>query len=413
MFWLLITVFLGSKISNIQFSHSEANLLPRDHEENIKYDHFLEIFGEEGNMIIIAVQDSSLFKVDNFNKWNEFSHKLDSFPEVDFSISVGDIQKLKKDKKNQKFFVEPIYEENPTTDKEVLEIRDELFENLPFFDNILFNKETGTVQTAIYLDKAIVNTKKRERFVFEVLNPSVEAFEKETGLDVRVSGMPFIRTMNAQNIIDEIGIFVGLALFITSLIFWLFFRSYRATFITMTVVSIGVVWALGFIGWFEYEISVLMALIPPLIIVIGVPNAIFLINKYQQEVKKHGNQAKSLQRVISKIGNATLMTNITTASGFATFIFTNSQLLNEFGIIASINILAIFILSLLIIPIIYSFMQKPKDKHLEHLERKWIDAIVDWMENTVRHHRMASIFLRCVSSLASIIGVYMIRVSGV
>ncbi|MGB5322947.1 MAG: RND family transporter, partial [Lutimonas sp.] len=110
-----ITVFLGSKIQNIQFSHSEANLLPRDHEENIKYDHFLEIFGEEGNMIIIAVQDSSLFHVENFNKWNEFSHKLDSFPEVDFSISVGDIQKLKKDKKNQKFYVEPIYEGKPTT----------------------------------------------------------------------------------------------------------------------------------------------------------------------------------------------------------------------------------------------------------------------------------------------------------
>ena len=240
----------------------------------------------------------------------------------------------------------------------------------------------------------------------------MERFEKETGLDVRVSGMPYIRTMNAQNIIDEIGIFVGLALFITSLIFWLFFRSYRATFITMLVVSIGVVWAFGFIGWFQYEISVLMALIPPLIIVIGVPNAIFLINKYQQEVKKHGNQAKSLQRVISKIGNATLMTNITTASGFATFIFTNSQLLNEFGIIASINILAIFFLSLFIIPIIYSFMHKPKERHLEHLERKWIDAIVNWMENTVRHHRIA-IYISTVGIIVvSIIGVYMIRVSG-
>ena len=180
----------------------------------------------------------------------------------------------------------------------------------------------------------------------------------------------------------------------------------------MLVVSIGVVWALGFIGWFEYEISVLMALIPPLIIVIGVPNAIFLINKYQQEVKKHGNQAKSLQRVISKIGNATMMTNITTASGFAAFIFTNSQLLNEFGIIASINILAIFVLSILIIPIYYSFMYKPKDKHLKHLERKWIDGIVNWMENTVRHHRIA-IYLTTVGIIVvSIIGVYMIRISG-
>ena len=408
----LITAFLASKIGDIKFSHSEANLLPQDHEENIKYDNFLDIFGEEGNLILLAVNDSALFQVDNFNSWNKFAKEIDAYSEVDFTLSIGDIKKLAKDKKNQKFFLEPLYGSDPESDEEVNEIKTELFDRLPFYDHVLYNKETGTIQTAIYLDQAIVNSKIREQFVFKVLNPAVKQFEKETGLDVRVSGMPYIRTMNAQNIIDEIGIFVGLALFITSLIFWLFFRSYRATFITMLVVSIGVVWAFGFIGLFQYEISVLMALIPPLIIVIGVPNAIFLINKYQQEVKKHGNQAKSLQRVISKIGNATLMTNITTASGFATFIFTNSQLLNEFGIIASINILAIFFLSLFIIPIIYSFMHKPKERHLEHLERKWIDAIVNWMENTVRHHRIA-IYISTVGIIVvSIIGVYMIRVSG-
>ncbi len=407
-----MTVFLGSKIGDIKFSHSEANLLPKDHEENVKYDNFLKIFGEEGNLIILAIQDEALFEVENFNRWNEFAKELNAYSEVEFTLAIGDIKELRKDKKNQKFFLEPLFDSVPKTEEEVQTVRTELFENLPFYDNVLFNKKTGTIRTAVYLHQDIVNTKIRERFVFDVLNPSIEKFEEETGLDVRVSGMPYIRTMNAQNIIDEIGIFVGLALLITSLIFWLFFRSYRATFITMLVVSIGVVWALGFIGWFQYEISVLMALIPPLIIVIGVPNAIFLINKYQQEVKKHGNQAKSLQRVISKIGNATLMTNITTASGFATFIFTNSQLLNEFGIIASINILAIFFLSLMIIPIIYSFMHKPKDRHLEHLERKWIDAIVNWMENTVRHHRMAIYISTVAIMVVSIIGVYMIRVSG-
>jgi predicted RND superfamily exporter protein len=408
----LITTFLASKIGDIKFSHSEANLLPSDHEENVKYDNFLQIFGEEGNLILLAVNDTALFQVDKFNSWNRFAQEIDSYSEVDFTLSIGDVKKLAKDKKNQKFFLESLYEGDLESDEEVTAVKSELFDRLPFYDHVLYNKETGTIQTAIYLDQEIVNSKIREQFVFKILNPAIDQFEKETGLDVRVSGMPYIRTMNAQNIIDEIGIFVGLALFITSLIFWLFFRSYRATFITMLVVSIGVVWALGFIGWFQYEISVLMALIPPLIIVIGVPNAIFLINKYQQEVKKHGNQAKSLQRVISKIGNATLMTNITTASGFATFIFTNSQLLNEFGIIASINILAIFFLSLFIIPIIYSFMHKPKDRHLEHLERKWIDAIVNWMENTVRHHRIAIYISTVAIIVTSIIGVYMIRVSG-
>ncbi|MEN8123846.1 MAG: efflux RND transporter permease subunit [Bacteroidota bacterium] len=408
----VITIFMASKIQSIQFSHTEANLLPKDHEENIKYDKFLNIFGEEGNLIILAVKDSAIFSANNFNKWIELSHNLDSFPEIDFSVSVGDIKKLKKDKKNQRFIVEPLYDKKPESNEDVEIIRKELFDKLPFFDNFLYNKKTGTIRTAIYLDQKIVNTEIREQFVFKILNPTIKNFEEETGLDVRISGMPYIRTMNAQNIKDEIGIFVGLALLVTSLIFFIFFRSYRATFITLLVVSIGVIWALGFIGLFQYEISVLMALIPPLIIVIGVPNAIFLINKYQNEVKKHGNQAKSLQRVISKIGNATLMTNITTASGFATFIFTNSQLLKEFGIIASINIMAIFILSLFIIPIIYSFMHKPKERHLEHLERKWMDAIVNWMEKMVRHHRIAIYILTVIIIIVSLIGVNMIHVSG-
>ncbi len=406
------TYFLASQMQHMRFSNTEANLLPANHPVNIEYDRFLELFGEEGNLIILATNDSTIFTPKKFNAWNSLSKKLDSFSEVDFTIAVGDIKKLKKNTKAQRFEVEPLYDKTPETVEDVLKIKTELFENLPFFDNFLFNKKSETIRTVVYLKKDIVNTAIRKDFVFNTLNPIIEQFEKEHNINIRVSGMPYIRTMNAQNIIDEIGLFVGLALGVTALIFFFFFRSIRATFITLLVVSIGVVWAFGFIGLFRYEITVLMALIPPLIIVIGVPNAIFLINKYQQEVKKHGNQAKSLQRVITKVGNATLMTNVTTASGFATFIFTKSQLLKEFGTMASINILGIFILALLIIPIMYSFMPLPKDKHLKHLERKWIDAIINWMESIVRNHRIAVYVSTIIIMVVSIIGVYMIKVSG-
>ncbi len=406
------TYFLASQMQYMRFSNTEANLLPANHKINIEYDHFLELFGEEGNLIILATNDSTIFTPKKFNDWNELSKKLDSFPEIDFTIAVGDIKKLKKNTAEQRFDVEPLYSKSPETIEEVLKIKTELFENLPFFDNFLFNKKTGTIRTVVYLKKDIVNTSARKDFIFNVLNPTIEQFEKEHNLNVRVSGMPYIRTMNAQNIIDEIGLFVGLALGVTALIFFFFFRSIRATFITLLVVGIGVIWAFGFIGLFRYEITVLMALIPPLIIVIGVPNAIFLINKYQQEIKKHGNQAKSLQRVITKVGNATLMTNVTTAVGFATFIFTKSQLLKEFGTIASINILGIFVLALLIIPIMDSFMPLPKEKHLKHLERKWIEAIVKWMESIVRNHRIAVYATTIVLIFVSMIGVFQIKVSG-
>ncbi|CAM1352517.1 efflux RND transporter permease subunit [Tenacibaculum ascidiaceicola] len=407
----IITGLLVTQMKYMRFSYTEANLLPTDHEVNIQYNKFLEIFGEEGNLIILGVKDSTIFTPAKFNAWNKLVKDLDSLPQVDFTVSVADVQQLKADRKKRKFVVEPLFEKAPSTDEEIKNIKKQLFEKLPFYNNLLYN-DKGTLQTAIYLNKDIVNTPIRKDFVFDVLIPTIKSFEKDNKIDVRVSGMPYIRTLNSQNITDEMGIFVIGALLITAIIFFFFFRSFRATFITLLVVSIGVTWAFGFMGLFRYEITVLSALIPPLIIVIGVPNAVFLINKYQQEVKKHGNQAKSLQRVISKVGNATLMTNITTASGFATFIFVKSRLMREFGVLASVNIISIFILALLIIPIIYSFMPLPEKKHLNHLEKKWMGNVVSWMERMVKKQRIA-IYITTVSIIIfSMIGLYMIRVSG-
>jgi len=406
------TYFMTTQMKYMRFSYTEANLLPEDHEVNLAYNKFLDLFGEEGNIVILGVQDSTLFTPKKFNNWIALAKQIDSFPEIEHTASIGDIKELKRDDTHKKFVFTNLYDTVPTTTKEVLKIKDELFKNLPFYDNILFNKKSGTIVTAVYINKDIVNTIARKELILGKFLDAVKKFEKENNIKVHISGMPYVRTMNAQNIIDEMRMFVLLALGVTAFIFFLFFRSIRATFITLTVVIIGVIWAFGFIGWFRYEISVLMALIPPLIIVISVPNAIFLINKYQQEIKLHGNQAKSLQRVITKVGNATLMTNITTASGFATFIFTKSNILAEFGTMASINIIVVFLLALLIIPIIYSFLHVPKEKHLKHLDRKWMGRIVDVMENTVRHHRFAVYATAVTLIIISMIGIYQIRISG-
>jgi predicted RND superfamily exporter protein len=399
-------------MQHMKFSYTEANLLPENHEANIEYKQFLQIFGEEGNLIILGIKDSTVFTPKKFNAWNKLAKSFDTLKQVDFTLSIADVKKLTANRKSRKFILEPLYEELPSTNEKVVEIKKQLFEKLPFYDNLLYNKETGTLQTAIYINKDIVNTPARKDFVFDELQPMIKAFEEQTGMDVRVSGMPYIRTVNSQNIVDEIQLFVGGALLITAIIFFFFFRSFRATFITLLVVTVGVTWAFGFIGLLGYEITVLTALIPPLIIVIGVPNAVFLINKYQQEIKDHGHQAKALQRVISKIGNATLMTNITTASGFATFVFVKSQLLREFGILASINIISIFVLALLIIPIIYSFMAPPKEKHLNHLERRWMENVVNWMERMVKEQRITVYITTVIIIIFGIIGLYQIKVSG-
>jgi len=408
----IATFLLSTQWKNMRFSYTEANLMPDDHPVNVNYNDFLDKFGEEGNLILLGVQDSALFTPEKFKAWNDLTSKLTEYPEVDQIISPASLQELKKFEDPKRFEMVPVLESESPDSLELNNFENKLFTELPFYENLVYSSHSNTIQSALYLNKELVNTKARKIFVLEELEPLIQEFEEEYEIDVRVSGMPYIRTLNAQNIVDEIGLFIVAALIVTSLIFFFFFRSIRATIISMFTVCIGVMWAFGVIGLLHYEITILTALIPPLIIVIGIPNCIFLINKYQQEIKNHGNQAKSLQRVITKVGNATLMTNVTTASGFATFILTDSKLLREFGVVASINILAIFILSLLIIPVIYSYLNPPKDRHLKHLTKHWIGGFVGWMENMVRHHRIA-IYICSVALLAlSIVGIYTIKVSG-
>jgi predicted RND superfamily exporter protein len=416
---ILATAFFVNNWQYIKFSNTEANLLPDTHEVNLKYLDFTDKFGEEGNLIVIGVKDSLLFTPKNLNAWNKLSKVLKDTNFVESVIAIGDLQKLKKDKKRQQFYLEPFIQDTIKSDLELISLKKELFEKYPFYDEFLFNTKSKAVRTAIHLKKSIVNEVGREDYINTVLIPQVEAFESKYGLDIKISGMPYVRTKNADNIKSEISTFVILALIITSIIFFLFFRSFRATFISLFVVMIGVVWTVGILGLFiintpagDFEISVLTGLIPPLIIVIGIPNCIFLINKYQHEVNEHGNKAKSLQRVITKIGNATLMTNVTTASGFATFIITDSKLLEEFGIVASLSILAIFVLCILIIPIIYSFLPIPEEKHLEHLNKNWINSLGDWIENTVKKSKINIYIISIMLLVTSIIGIYQIRISG-
>lgn len=410
---ILITLLLSLQWKNIRFTQTEANLIPADDKVNVDYQKFLNQFGEEGNLIVIATKDNHLFTPKVYQAWSELMTTIKSHKEVSLVVSVDNLQKLTKNDSLETFELKPLVDSNKVQDEKYLKaIKTELFTRLPFYEGLLFNKKTGAIRSAIYLDKKIVNTKARKDYVLNDLIPAIEKFEKATKLDLHTSGMPYIRTLNAKTIIDEIGLFIGAALLITSLIFFYFFRSFRATLISMIVVIIGVMWSFGLMGLLGYEITVLTALVPTLVIVIGIPNCIFFINKYHQEYHKHSNKAKSLQRVITKTGTATLMTNITTAVGFATFIATNNVLLREFGVITTINILAIYTLSLLVIPIFFSYIPSPIPRHLGHLERESLTSFLKWIVNTVKYNRLGVYITAICLLIFGLIGINKIRISG-
>lgn len=409
----LLTLFLAFQWKNVGMTYNEANLLPKDHPANKDYTQFLNTFGEEGNLIVIGVKDDAFFTPKAFTAWNNMMQQLKAHKEIELVVSISNLKKLEKDTVNQKFQLVPLIDPSQEKNNTYLKgIKNQLFNELPFYEGLLFNKKSGSIRAALYMNKKMVNSPIRKKFILKVLVPAVEQFEKETNIDLKVSGMPYIRTINTENMKGEIGLFIGAALFITSLIFFLFFRSFRATFISICILIFGVMWSFGTLGLFHYKITILTAIIPPLIIVIGITNCIFLINKYQQEIKNHGNQAKALQRVISKIGVSTLMTNMTTAIGFATFMITGNDLLYEFGLVTSINVITVYLLTLVVVPIVYSFMAMPKEKHLEHLTRNYLSSLLNWVEQIVRYKRNKVYIIYALLLVFSIIGISQMKVSG-
>lgn len=409
----LFTIALSTQWKNIRLTFTEANLLPDDHYVNKEYNAFLKEFGEEGNLIVIGIKDKRIFTPKVFKEWNFLMSELKHQKQIDLVVSVGDLKKLEKNDSLQKFEMTSFVDSTKTQNAAYLQqLKLELFTKMPFYEGLLFNKKSETIRSAVFLDKKIVNTLERKEFILNFLIPKIKAFKDKTGIEPHVSGMPYIRTLNAKSILSEISLFIGAALLITSGIFFFFFRSIRATLISVSVVVIGVMWTFGFLGLFNFEITILTAIIPSLVIVIGIPNCIFLTNKYQQEYVNHGNKARALQRVITRVGTATLMTNLTTAAGFATFMITNSELLKEFGLVASVNIVALFFLCLIIIPIFYSYQPIPKPKHLEHLNRNYTRSFMAWIEECIKHHRTKIYVIASVLFIISFLGALTIKTSG-
>lgn len=372
----LITIFMGYKALDVKMSYEYARLLPENDTTNINYEYFKSVFGEEANVFIFGFTDTNFFQLEKFNDYYELGDSINNIPEISGVLSVGQALNLYKDKDRKEFKTEKIFKSKPTTQKE-LDSLATLLKGLPFYKNSLYSNDDVYLM-AISLSGKVLDTKERIPLVTGI-KALIDKFGEKHQLKLHYSGLPYIRTAISQKIKSELNMFIILALLVCSIIMFIFFKSYKVVIFSLLIVGIAVIWALGFMAIFNYRVTILTGMIPPLLIVIGIPNSIFMLNKYISEYRNHKNQIKALQRVIRKVGNAIFLTNLTTACGFATFILTSSEILIEFGIIAFINIMGLFLLSLIMIPSIYSFLSPPEEKHSKHLDNKLTNRVVSFL----------------------------------
>jgi len=408
---------MGYQATFIEMDYHFANLLSKNnsvYKDNIK---FKEIFGEEANGIVVGIVDKDLFTMEHFNTLQMLCTDLKKIENVSGVLTVSQAVNLRQvtvedefGSKKRMFETYNIFPKEIETQNQLDSLKSVFF-SLPFYENLLYSKNAEVFLMSVTINKEIIDKAERIPVVNEI-ERVVREYSERQNVEVYISGLPFIRTKMMYLVKKEIKIFVILAVIICIIFLYVFFRSFKVIGVAMIVVGVSVLWAIGLMGMCGYKITVLSSMIPPLLIIIGIPNTIFLLNKYHHETVAHGNKILALQRVISKVGNAVFLSNLTTAVGFATFMITSSSILTQFGIIASCGIMFSFINALIIIPAIFSFLQPPSNKYTKHLQSKMMMRLVDVVSNIVIKHR-PKVFITIASLVIfSAFGVTLIKKSG-
>ena len=407
---ICITAFLGWQASKVQLSYEFSRAIPTDHPKYIDYQQFRKQFGEDGNLLVIGIQSDRMFNREVFNDYYSLYRQLKTTNGVSDVISVPSAVNLERVNGSEKLQAVQIFPDTVLT-QEMIDSSRNLFLSLPFYKGLLYNPQTNAWLMGIRIDGKILNSPKRLAVVNDIVQLS-DAFSKKHKLESHLSGLPLIRTMMADRIQKEMRWFLIGSVLLSAVILLIFFRSVSAMLISLSVVIIGVIWSLGVMNLFGYKITLLTALIPPLVVVIGIPNCIYFLNKYHSAYRETGDKRTALENMISKMGVVTLFCNIAAAIGFAVFSLTKSEILKEFGAVAGINIMALFFISLVLIPVALNALPVPKARHTKYLENagllRWLDRLERWS----LHHRKLIFISTAVILVASIAGITKLKSEG-
>ena len=405
-----ITLFMGFHATDVQMSYEAADLLPPTDSAYIEYTNFRSVFGREENVMVFAIQDSNFYELEKINDFIKLGKDIKAIDGVTTYMSITNAYNLTKNTYEQKFEIESLFGDSVSSKTELDSIA-RVAESLPFYDEMLINKETHAYSAMISLSSDVMNSPARVALVDEILKLTND-FSAKHQLKIHYSGMPYIRVVNAENVKFEMFLFIALSLLITAVILYIFFRSFRIVWFCVFIIALSVVWAIGFMSIFETKITLLTAMLPPLIIVIGIPNCVYMINMYHSEYVRHHNKILGLQRMIYKVGNASLLSNLTTAAGFATFVITSSRILIEFGFISFLSIASVFIICLVLIPAIFSFLPPPEPKQTKHLFNPYITELIEKITSLVVNKRKIIFSISAVLLCVSFIGIYYMKTTG-
>ncbi|GAA4390453.1 efflux RND transporter permease subunit [Hymenobacter koreensis] len=398
----IITAFMAYKAKDVEMTYDFAQVVSPDDPDMVYFQQFKRTFGEDGNVLVLGLQDSNVYKLGNFNELRLLTDTLAKEEGVNGVLSVTKLIQLTKDTANQRFATAPIFRTVPQTQQELDSLM-RIVNRQEFYKGQLISPTTGATLLALTMDPKYLNSSRRQAVMTNIL-AHAERFTQKTGIRLHYAGLPYVRSTMTSKVAGEMKFFLILAALVTSATLLVFFRTWSAVVFPLLIVGVAVIWCVGTIVLLGYKITLLTGLIPSILIVIGIPNCTYLLSRYHYDYRISGNQVLAMVRVVRKIGLVTLMNNTATATGFFVFCFTNIAILYQFGWVATISIFAAFFISIILIPIVFTYLPPPTPKQLEHLDAKPLTKLLEFFDYLVLERRGLVYGIAVVLSLLGALG---------
>jgi predicted RND superfamily exporter protein len=180
----------------------------------------------------------------------------------------------------------------------------------------------------------------------------------------------------------HVGPFFLATLAIIALLLMLMLRTVRAVFMCLIVAMPAVAWSIGFGSWLNDGVSIVAAMAPMIVLVLSVANVIHLVGQYRME-RARRPQREAIIVTFTEVGTACFLTSLTTLIGFSSLKFIPLGTAQELGIVCSIGVVASFVLSFSIVPILLSYFDL---KPAEAKDSKVLYGLLDGCLRLARDH---------------------------
>jgi len=340
----IITIFLGYQIGNLKINSDIISSLPDDDPDAALFKQIGKEFG--GNNIgMIILETDNIFKKEVIEHVHQITDTLRMMDGISNVTSLTNIMEIK----GTDFGIEvgKLVDEYdlPDTQIELDSLRNRIFEKEMYIGSIVSEDGTATLIMFTLIDGADAQTVARN------VRAKMESLQLQEKL--YYAGSPMLVTYIADLISADLVKLIPIAFIVIAFVLFISFRTFRGVILPLLTAIIAITWSLGMMSILGFEVTMISNNIPIILLAVGSAYTIHVLNRI--ELQKETDRKKAITSALSFIFIPVILSALTTALGFISFIFgAYLEMIKAFGIFTAMGTFFACLITLIFIPAIIS-----------------------------------------------------------